>query len=204
MNYIDDIAATLRRVSVSLHLLSEEEKKRLAEYMRKSDPNFVSILGQLEPKSLAAWLKSAPSPSSAPESWAAASPTPPRSADIAPSSKTFCRRRLRKAETEIRANLDKAVELGKVTPDDADAGLPALGVRLFGRAGRPRGRPRDRGRARGDGVQARDLHPARQGLPAHHHHRVQHFFAQHHRNFFRHLSRAPSASACTSSIPCTK
>jgi hypothetical protein len=50
MNYIDDIAATLRRVSGSLHLLSEEEKTRLAEYMRKSDPNFVSILGQLEPK----------------------------------------------------------------------------------------------------------------------------------------------------------
>ena len=49
MNYVDDIAATLRRVSVSLNLLSDEEKKRLADYMRKSDPNFVSILEQLEP-----------------------------------------------------------------------------------------------------------------------------------------------------------
>ena len=48
MNFVDDIAATLRRVSVSIHLLSEDEKKRLAEYMRQSDPNFVSILGQLE------------------------------------------------------------------------------------------------------------------------------------------------------------
>jgi hypothetical protein len=48
MNFVDDIAATLRRVSVSINLLSEEEKKRLAEYMRQSDPNFVSILGQLE------------------------------------------------------------------------------------------------------------------------------------------------------------
>ena len=48
MNYVDDIAETLRRLQVSLNLLSEEEKKRLAEYMRKSDPNFVSILGQLE------------------------------------------------------------------------------------------------------------------------------------------------------------
>jgi hypothetical protein len=48
MNFIDDIAATLRRVSVSINLLSEEEKKRLAEYMRQSDPNFVSILAQLE------------------------------------------------------------------------------------------------------------------------------------------------------------
>jgi hypothetical protein len=48
MNFVDDIAATLRRVSVSIYLLSDEEKKRLAEYMRQSDPNFVSILGQLE------------------------------------------------------------------------------------------------------------------------------------------------------------
>jgi hypothetical protein len=48
MNFVDDIAATLRRVSGSIHLLSEDEKKRLAEYMRQSDPNFVSILAQLE------------------------------------------------------------------------------------------------------------------------------------------------------------
>jgi hypothetical protein len=48
MNFVDDIAATLRRVSVSINLLSEDEKKRLAEYMRQSDPNFVSILAQLE------------------------------------------------------------------------------------------------------------------------------------------------------------
>ena len=48
MNFVDDIAATLRRLSVSINLLSEDEKKRLAEYMRKSDPNFVTILAQLE------------------------------------------------------------------------------------------------------------------------------------------------------------
>ena len=48
MNYVDDIAATLRRIQVGLHLLSDEEKKRLAEYMRQSDPNFVTIVGQLE------------------------------------------------------------------------------------------------------------------------------------------------------------
>ena len=50
MNYVDDIAATLRRVSGSLHLLADDEKARLAEYMRKSDPNFVSVLAELEPK----------------------------------------------------------------------------------------------------------------------------------------------------------
>lgn len=48
MNYVDDIAATLRRISVSLPSLTEEERKRLSEYMRKSDPNFVAVLQQLE------------------------------------------------------------------------------------------------------------------------------------------------------------
>ena len=48
MNYVDDIAATLRRVNASLYLLSVEEKKRLAEYMRKSDPNFLSLVELLD------------------------------------------------------------------------------------------------------------------------------------------------------------
>jgi len=48
MNYVDDIAATLRRITAALHVLSDDEKKRLAEYMRKSDPNYVTIMGQLE------------------------------------------------------------------------------------------------------------------------------------------------------------
>jgi len=51
MNYVDDIAATLRRITSTLHLLSDDEKKRLAEYMRQSDPNFVTIVGQLEQRS---------------------------------------------------------------------------------------------------------------------------------------------------------
>jgi hypothetical protein len=48
MNYIDDIAATLRRVQVGISALSDDERKRLAEYMRKSDPNFLKILEGLE------------------------------------------------------------------------------------------------------------------------------------------------------------
>ena len=48
MNYVDDVAATLRRVAVAVPSLTAEEKKRLAEYMRKSDPNFVHILESLE------------------------------------------------------------------------------------------------------------------------------------------------------------
>jgi hypothetical protein len=48
MNYVDDIAATLRRVNASLYLLSSEDKQRLAEYMRKSDPNFMRMVELLE------------------------------------------------------------------------------------------------------------------------------------------------------------
>ena len=72
------------------------------------------------------WQRYAPSPSSALESWAAASLTLLRWADTAPFSKTSCRPPLRKAETEIRANLDKAVELGKVTPADAEQAFERL------------------------------------------------------------------------------
>jgi hypothetical protein len=48
LNYVDDISATLRRISVSIPTLTTEERKRLAEYMRKSDPNFVTVLEALE------------------------------------------------------------------------------------------------------------------------------------------------------------
>ena len=48
MNYVDDIAATLRRINASLYLVTPEEKRRLAEYMRKSDPNFITLIEALE------------------------------------------------------------------------------------------------------------------------------------------------------------
>jgi hypothetical protein len=48
MNYVDDIAATLRRISASIPAMAEEERARLADYMRKSDPNFEGVLQQLE------------------------------------------------------------------------------------------------------------------------------------------------------------
>ncbi len=48
MNYVDDIAATLRRIQTGISTMSGEERKRLAEYMRKSDPNFIKILEDLE------------------------------------------------------------------------------------------------------------------------------------------------------------
>ena len=48
MNYVDDIAATLRRVQAGISIMSDEERKRLADYMKKSDPNFLKILDELD------------------------------------------------------------------------------------------------------------------------------------------------------------
>lgn len=48
MNYVDDIAATLRRIQASMTFVSGDEKKRLADYMRNSNPNWEKILESLE------------------------------------------------------------------------------------------------------------------------------------------------------------
>ncbi len=48
MNYVDDIAATLRRIGASIPTMTEEERARLADYIRKSDPNYESVLQQLD------------------------------------------------------------------------------------------------------------------------------------------------------------
>ena len=48
MNYVDDIAATLRRIQIGLPDITDQERKRLSEYMRKSDPNYVGLLTELE------------------------------------------------------------------------------------------------------------------------------------------------------------
>ena len=38
LGYVDDIAATLHRIDATIPTLTPEERKRLAEYMRKSEP----------------------------------------------------------------------------------------------------------------------------------------------------------------------
>ena len=48
MNYVDDIAATLRRITANYSLMTDEERKRLADYMRKADPNYIAVLEHLE------------------------------------------------------------------------------------------------------------------------------------------------------------
>ncbi len=47
LSYVDDIAATLHRIDATIPT-TPEERKRLAEYMRKSDPNFIVVLETLE------------------------------------------------------------------------------------------------------------------------------------------------------------
>jgi len=48
MNYVDDIAATLRRIVVGISTMTPEERKRLADYMRSSDPSFAKTLESLD------------------------------------------------------------------------------------------------------------------------------------------------------------
>ncbi|HJT52931.1 MAG TPA: hypothetical protein VN679_01975 [Candidatus Acidoferrales bacterium] len=48
MNYVDDIAATLRRIQAGITTMTDDEKKRLADYMRKADPNYMKMVDGLE------------------------------------------------------------------------------------------------------------------------------------------------------------
>jgi len=48
MNYVDDIAAILRRINGALPAMTDDERTRLADYIRKSDPSLESILNQLD------------------------------------------------------------------------------------------------------------------------------------------------------------
>jgi hypothetical protein len=48
MNYVDDIAATLRRIQAGLPGMTAEERKRLSDYMRKAEPNYVTIMEGLD------------------------------------------------------------------------------------------------------------------------------------------------------------
>ena len=48
MNYVDDIATTLRRISATIPFMTDDERKRLAEYMHKSDPSFDVVMENLE------------------------------------------------------------------------------------------------------------------------------------------------------------
>ena len=48
MNYVDDIAASLRRINSHVPSMSLEEKKMLADHMRKSSPAYAEVMSTLE------------------------------------------------------------------------------------------------------------------------------------------------------------
>ena len=47
MNYVDDISVTLRRILTVLPSLTEEERQRIAEYIRVSEPNYDTVLNHI-------------------------------------------------------------------------------------------------------------------------------------------------------------
>jgi len=48
MNYVDDISATLRRIAANIPLMTDEERRRLADYMRKAEPSYPGMIDKLE------------------------------------------------------------------------------------------------------------------------------------------------------------
>ena len=50
MNYVDDISVTLRRILTTLPSLTEEERTRIAEYIKNSEPNYETVLDSIEKK----------------------------------------------------------------------------------------------------------------------------------------------------------
>jgi len=48
MNFVDDISTTLRRIAANIPFMTEEERKRLAEYMKKSEPSYMGMIEKLE------------------------------------------------------------------------------------------------------------------------------------------------------------
>ena len=48
MNYVDDINATLRRISSTIGTMTDEERKRLSEYMGSAVTGMKDVLQHLE------------------------------------------------------------------------------------------------------------------------------------------------------------
>ena len=93
---------------------------------------------------------------------------------------------LRRAESEIRSQLNQAVEAGGVSAVAASAALSRLefagsvedAARQADLVIEPSGRT---------GIEDRDLHPARQNLPPRYYPGLPHFHPEHYRDFPRHV-----------------
>lgn len=47
MNYVDDISTTLRRILSVMPILTEEERARVAEHIKQSEPSYESVVTAL-------------------------------------------------------------------------------------------------------------------------------------------------------------
>ena len=50
MNYVDDVATTLRRIMALVPTLTVEERQRVAEYLRTSKPGVDAVVAALQAK----------------------------------------------------------------------------------------------------------------------------------------------------------
>ena len=50
MNYVDDISVTLRRILSVMPVLTEEERARVVEHIKQSEPSYSSVVTALEAK----------------------------------------------------------------------------------------------------------------------------------------------------------
>jgi hypothetical protein len=48
INYVDDITTTLRRISSTLPLMTDDERKRLADHMRQAVTKFEQTIQRVE------------------------------------------------------------------------------------------------------------------------------------------------------------
>lgn len=50
MNYVDDISVTLRRILTVLPQLTDEEKKRVSDHIKASEPSYESVIQAVQGK----------------------------------------------------------------------------------------------------------------------------------------------------------
>ncbi len=50
MNYVDDISVTLRRILSVLPALTDDERKRVSEHIKQSDPSYESVISAVAGK----------------------------------------------------------------------------------------------------------------------------------------------------------
>jgi hypothetical protein len=50
MNLVDDVATTMRRMLALIPALDAEERQRVSEYLKKSEPGAESVLQALSPQ----------------------------------------------------------------------------------------------------------------------------------------------------------